>query len=200
MTMRPSITLASGSFIRAQILRGAGIDFDVVKPGVDENEIKIAAAADGVDPEETAMRLASAKCEAVATERPGIVIGSDQILEFQGRLFDKPKTMEEARNRICEFQSASHTLINAIAVARDGQIVWRHIDRPRLFVRPLSNDEIDAYLDAAGPDILSSVGAYQVEKLGARLFEKIEGDYYAVLGLSLFPLLNFLRQESAIAF
>ena len=200
MTSRPPITLASGSFIRAQILRGAGLDFEIAKPGVDEDEIKIAAAAESVDPEETAMRLASAKCEAIAVNRTGIVIGSDQILEFEGRLYDKPKTMDEARARLCELQGASHTLINAIAVARDGKIVWRHVDRPRLFVRPLSSEEIEAYLEEAGSDILSSVGAYQVEKLGARLFEKVEGDYYAVLGLSLYPLLGFLRQEGAIAF
>lgn len=200
MTNVPKIILASGSAIRAEILRGAGVDFDVVKPGVDEDEIKSSSAKNGVGLEDIAMTLAEAKCMAVADESPDIVIGSDQILEFQGLAFDKPKTMDDARDRLLKMRGATHTLINAIAVARGGEIIWRNLDRPRLTMRDLSETEIDAYLGAAGPDILFSVGAYQVEGHGARLFDRIDGDYFAVLGMSLFPLLGVLRREGALLF
>ncbi len=200
MTDHPKIILASGSAIRAEILRSAGVDFDVIKPGVDEDEIKASSAKNGMGLEEIAITLAEAKCMAVANESPDIVIGSDQILEFQGLAFDKPKTMDDARDRLLKMRSATHTLINAIAVARRGEIIWRNLDRPHLTMRDFSETEIDAYLDAAGPDILFSVGAYQVEGHGARLFERIDGDYFAVLGMSLFPLLGVLRREGALPF
>ena len=200
MEKPPRIILASGSAIRADILRGAGVPFDIVKPGVDESVIKRAAKEDGADLEDIAMMLAEAKCLAVARETKGLVIGSDQIMEFKGEAYDKPASMEEARTRLLQMQGAAHTLINAVALARDGAVIWRHIDQPRLVMRPLSEQEIDDYLSAAGPEILHSVGAYQIEKLGSRLFERIEGDQFAVLGLSLFPLLDALRGEEALLF
>lgn len=196
----PKIILASGSAIRADILNGAGVAFHVMKPDVDEDVIKRRCYADGLDLEATAMALAEAKCLAVAPGADDLVIGSDQILEFEGRPFDKPKSMDEARARLLEMAGKPHTLINAVAVARGGEVQWRGIDRPRLHMRDIAAAELNAYLEAAGPEILKSVGAYQVERLGARLFEKIEGDHYAVLGLSLYPLLKFLRREGAIAF
>lgn len=199
MTLKP-IILASGSAIRAEILRGAGVPFSVARPDVDEDVIKKEAAAEGLALEETAMRLAEAKCLADDHASEALVVGSDQILEFRGEAYDKPRTMDEARARLLDMRGRPHTLINAVAVARDGAVVWRHLDRPKLFMRRFNAEEIDAYLTASGADILHSVGAYQVEKLGARLFERIEGDYYAVLGLSLYPLLGFLRGEGAIPF
>ena len=201
----PTIILASGSAIRADILRNAGAPFDIIKPGTDEAAIKRAAKDDGAGLEETAMMLAEAKCLSVARELAAgktnaIVIGSDQIMEFEGRGFDKPANMGEARSRLKALQGATHSLINAVAVARNGSIIWRNITRPKLTMRPMSDGEIDAYLDAAGADILYTVGAYQVEKLGARLFTRIEGDYFAVLGLTLYPLLDILRSEGALEF
>lgn len=196
----PKIILASGSAIRADILRNVGVPFDIMKPHVDEDEIKQRAYSNGLGLEATAMALAEAKCLAVASKTKDIVIGSDQILEFNDQPFDKPKTMDEARVRLASMAGKKHTLINAVAVARDGEIQWRHIDRPRLYMRDISESELGVYLESAGPEILSSVGAYQVENLGARLFDKIDGDFYAVLGLSLYPLLAFLRKEGAIPF
>ncbi|MEO1135613.1 MAG: Maf family protein [Pseudomonadota bacterium] len=196
----PRIILASGSAIRAEILRQAGIDFEVMKPSVDEDVIKRQGAKDDLSLEALAMRLAEAKCLNIAEKTDAIVIGSDQIMEFKGRAYDKPGDMKEARARLLAIQGAPHTLINAIAVAKRGEIVWRNIDRPMLFVRPLTESEVDAYLEACEPDILNSVGAYQVEKLGSRLFEKINGDHFAVLGLSLLPILSYLRGEGALAF
>lgn len=197
------IILASGSAIRADILRHAGVPFEIVKPDVDENEIKQKAKSDNLDLEALAMRLAEAKCLKVATrpdERDSIVIGSDQIMEFKHRAYDKPASLEEARSRLIAIQGSSHTLINAIAVAHQGEVVWRNIDRPTLHMRRMSEAEIDAYLQSSELDILKSVGAYQIEKLGSRLFERIDGDHFAVLGLSLFPLLQFLRDDGALAF
>ncbi len=194
------IILASGSAIRAQILTGAGLPFEVMKPDVDESIIKTQGLNDGVDLETLAMMLAEAKCMDVAKRTNAIVIGSDQIMEFEGRAYDKPKSMAEARDRLIETQGAAHTLINAVAVAKNGEIIWRNIDRPSLVMRPMDEVEIDAYLAEAGPEILASVGAYQIEKLGGRLFERVEGDHFAILGLSLFPLLDLLRREGALEY
>lgn len=197
---KPRLILASGSQIRADILRGAGLDFEIVRPDVDEDAIKKDAAKEGAGLEETAIRLAEAKAMAVAKDVDGLVIGADQILEFGGRAYDKASSLDEARMRLLEMQGAAHTLINAIAVARDGVLIWRSLERPTLFMRPLSGDEIDAYLEEAGPEVLASVGAYQVEKHGSRLFERIDGDHFAVLGLGLYPLLGLLRREGAIPY
>lgn len=200
MSARPWIILASGSAIRAAILKGAGLAFEQARPEVDEDALKQANVRAEAGLEETAMTLAEAKALAVRADEDALVIGSDQILEFEGRAHDKPADMAEARARLLALQGAAHTLINAAAVARNGEIVWRHLERPRLFMRKMDAGEIDAYLVAAGEDILASVGAYQVEGLGARLFHRIEGDYFAVLGLSLFPLLDALRREGALDF
>lgn len=194
------IILASGSAIRAQILTAAGVQFEIVKPDVDEAAIKQDAQKRGLSLEALAMTLAEAKCLDVAKRAGGLVIGSDQIMEFQGRAYDKPATMNEARARLREIQGGTHTLINATAVAVNGEIIWRNLARPKLTMRAMTDQEIDAYLAEAGPEILSSVGAYQIEKLGGRLFERIEGDHFAVLGLCLFPLLKLLRREGALAY
>jgi len=200
--MTRPIVLASGSAIRAQILRGAGVPFTVVRPQVDESAIKRACLAQGLDAGEIALRLAAAKAEAGEALAPkdALVIGADQILECDGALYDKPASMAEARERLAVLSGRSHSLINAVVLRGGGGERFRHLERPRLFMRALAASEIEAYLAAAGPDILSSVGAYQVEGLGARLFERIEGDYFAVLGLSLFALLAHLRREEALDF
>lgn len=197
---RPRIILASGSAVRAAILNGAGVAYEQARPDVDEAAIKRAREEAGAGLEETAMALAEAKALAVKGGPDALVVGADQILEFQGRGYDKAADLAEARARLLELQGDDHTLINAVAVAREGDIVWRHLDRPRLFMRKMDAGEIDAYLAAAGEDILTSVGAYQVEGPGARLLHRIEGDYFAVLGLSLFPLLDCLRAHGALEF
>jgi septum formation protein len=197
---RGAIILASGSAIRAEILRNAGVPFTMIRPDVDEAAFKRAALAQGLDPEGVAQGLADVKALAVDGPRCAAVIGADQIMEFEGRLFDKPATREEARARLLGVSGRPHTLINAVSIARAGKIVFRSLERPVLHMRALSAAELDAYFAEAGAEILASVGAYQVEKLGARLFERIEGDYFAVLGLSLYPLLGFLRREGYLPY
>jgi len=198
--MTKRLILASGSAIRARILAAAGVRFEIARPGVDEDAIKRAAFAEGLTIRETAQRLADAKALAVEADAEAFVIGSDQILAFDGRAFDKARSMGEARERLLMLEGRSHTLVNAVAVARGGNIAHRRIDEPRLVMRKMTPAEIDAYLDAAGEEVLGSVGAYQIEALGARLFDRIEGDYFAVLGLSLMPTLGYLRGEGLLPF
>lgn len=198
--MTVSLILASGSAIRATILTNAGLDFDIVKPGVDEDDIKQESHAEGRSLEDMATALADAKALAVSAPSTAFVLGSDQIMEHGGQAYDKPKDLDDARSRLKKLQGGPHTLINAVSIAHQGRIVFRHLERPKLFMRSMQDDEIDAYIEEAGPTILSSVGAYQVEKLGARLFEKIDGDYFAVLGLSLYPVLAFLRDADVIEY
>lgn len=195
----PRLILASGSRIRAAILTGAGVPFEIIRPDVDETAIKMDARRAGLSLPETAARLADAK--ALAITAPGaLVLGSDQIMAFDGEGFDKPQTMAEARERLTALQGRAHNLINAVSIARDGAIVFSHLDQPRLVMRKMTPAEIDAYLDAAGEGVLASVGAYEVEALGSRLFDRIEGDYFAVLGLSLHPVLGYLRRAGYLAF
>lgn len=198
--MQPPLVLASGSEIRARILRAAGISFEIVRPDVDEAALKEEAQAAGLSLPDTAQSLADAKALAVKTGADRLVLGSDQILAFEGRGFDKPRTLAEAAARLRLLQGRRHSLINAVSIARAGKIVFRHLDEPQLYMRTLTDAEIDAYLDAAGEEILSSVGAYQIEALGSRLFERIDGDYFAVLGLALAPVLGYLRRERMLAF
>ena len=199
--MRPAsrIVLASGSAIRQTLLRGAGVAFDVARPDIDESIIKDQGLAAGDELETIAMALAQAKAMAVPALADQYVIGSDQILEFDGQAFDKPVDMPAARERLMLMQGKSHSLINATVVRRGDAIVWRNISRPRLTMRALNGAQIDAYLDIAGPDILSSVAAYQFERFGAALFKDVDGDFFAVLGLALAPLLKFLGDQGVIA-
>jgi septum formation protein len=194
------LILASGSFIRARILEAAGVPFDIVRPDVDEDAVKAASAKAGLSLRETAQRLADEKALAVKADDDRLVLGSDQIMAFEGRGFDKPGSMKEARDRLLLLQGKSHSLINAVSIARGGAVIHRWLEEPVLTMRAVNAEEIDAYLEAAGSEILLSVGAYQVEALGARLFERIEGDYFAVLGLSLIPVLGYLRREGLLAF
>lgn len=197
---RPRIVLASGSAIRARILAAAGAPFEIARPDIDEAAMKTAGLRDGLALSDIAQNLADAKALAVGAQGGAIIVASDQLMVFDGRAYDKPRTMEEARARLRLLQGKAHTLINAVAIARRGAIVFRHLDAPTLFMRTMSDAEIDAYLAEAGEEILSSVGAYQLEALGARLFDRIEGDYFAVLGLALMPVLGFLRDEGALAY
>lgn len=198
MTAPPAITLASGSAIRASILKAHGVSFRVVKPGVDESIIKSEAAKTGLGLEDMAMRLAEEKCMAVAKTQGGFVIGADQILEFEDHAYDKPHDMAEAKARLGDMQGKTHTLINATVAALDGDIIWRNLERPRLSVRKMNRAEIDAYLERVGEAVLSSVGAYMVETPdGAALFDRIDGDWFAVQGIAIYPLLAELRQRGA---
>ncbi len=194
-----NIVLASTSAIRMQVLTAAGVRFETASAGVDESSIKDSLLAEGVGPRDIADALAEAKAVKVSRKRPGLVIGADQTLDFEGRLLDKADTVEEARARLREMRGKTHKLHCGMVVARDGMPIWREVVTTTLRMRPFSDAYLEGYLQRNVPAILSSVGCYQLEGEGVQLFDKIDGDYFAILGLSLIPLLDFLRRHEAVA-
>ena len=189
------LILASGSAARRQMLEAAGLAFEVDKPRVDEEAAKASLRAGGLRPREQADALAELKALSISRSRPDFVIGADQMLALGGEVFDKPKSVDEAREHLLRLRGQTHELITAAVVAREGAIIWRHIDTPKLKMRAFSDAFLDDYMSQAGEHVLRSVGAYQLEGLGAQLFERVEGDYFSVLGLQLLPLLAFLREH-----
>jgi len=196
------LVLASGSAIRARILRNAGIPFEVVKPGVDEAPIKQAGLAAGDPFRDIALSLAQAKATAVVNKvgSDDVVLGSDQVMVHGQTLYDKPKDFHEARERFLKLAGQPHNLINGTVLYRGDACIYRHIAESTLTFRPFTAEEIDRYLAEAGPDILNAVGAYQVEVTGIRLFSDIDGEYNAILGLALLPFLPVLRDLAIIDF
>jgi len=195
------IILASGSRIRAQMLRDAGVPFEIVPSDVDEAVIKEKSTGAGDDLRDIAMRLAEAKALSVSRKNEdAYVIGADQVLGLDGKLYDKPVDMDEARARLKEFSGRTHTLYSAACIARGGDVMWQVIDYPTLTMCTLSDEAVDKYLMEAGEDILSSVGAYQLEGVGARLFHQVHGNYFSILGLPLLPLLAFLREQKQLEY
>ncbi len=164
---------------------------------LDEAPIKTAARAAGLDAAAAALRLARAKAETVA--RPGLVVGCDQILDCDGVWFDKPHDMAAARNTLLALRGRTHMLATAIAVLRDGSEIWHHIATPRLTMRHFSDAFLDAYLAAEGRILLGSVGAYRLEGAGIHLFDSVEGEHGAILGLPMLPFLGLLRAHGIIA-
>ncbi len=194
-----SLILASGSRIRAELLTNAGLIFDVVRSDVDERAVEAPLLEAAFPPEDIATVLAEAKANDVSGQNPGaLVIGADQILAFQGERKTKPEDMEAARRQLLAFSGKTHELMSAVVISKDGEAVWRHVSVARLTMRPLSPAFVGTYLAAAGDGVLSSVGAYQLEGLGIQLFEKIDGDYFTILGLPLLPLLAQLRTLGVI--
>jgi septum formation protein len=195
----PPLILASASKIRRTVLEQAGLAFTVEAAAVDEDEIKRAMRASGATAELTAQALAETKASRVSARHDGaLVLGCDQMLDLDGTWFDKPADRAHAFGHLKAFAGRVHRLVCGAVVARNGARIWSHVAVARLTVRPLSDDFINAYLDAAGPAVFASVGAYQLEGLGAQLFAQIEGDYFTVLGLPLLPILRFLRTHGIV--
>ena len=193
----PRLILASGSATRRALLMSAGLVFEVMAPEVEEGVIKTAMRAEGDTAEDTALALADAKA-AWVTDTDALVIGADQLLVCEDEWFDKPATLAEARTHLERLRGREHRLVTAATCWRGGKRVWSHIACPRLRMRPLSDAFLAAYLVYEGDAVLASVGAYRVEALGVQLFEWVEGEYAAVLGLPLFGLLAYLRDCGAV--
>lgn len=196
MTARPvePPILASASAVRKRLLDAAGVRVDRIASAVDEESLK--AGLKALDHDALALALAEAKAAAVSAAHPGrLVLGADQLLILGDRRFDKPRDREEAAAHLAAFSGRTHELVTAAIAMRDGAVLWRRTERARLAVRPLSRAAIDAYLEIVGPAALESVGAYQLEGPGTQLFERVDGDFFTVLGLPLLPLLEFLRSE-----
>jgi septum formation protein len=181
------------------MLKAAGVAFEAVPSSVDERAAEAPLIAREASPAEVASALAEAKAIDVSARSQGaLVIGADQTLDLDGARWTKPGTTAMAREQLARLSGRAHRLHSAVAVARDGAVTWRHVATATLTVRPLTASVIDAYLAAAGDAVLGSVGAYQLEGLGARLFDRIDGDYFTILGLPLLPLLARLREEGVL--
>ena len=196
----PAVILASASRSRQEMLLNAGLDFEIEAARLDEGEVKAALRAEGADGARAAETLAELKAQRVsAHHRAGLVIGADQILDCDGRWFDKPSDRDQAASHLRALSGRTHTLVSGACVVRDGQRIWHHSDQARMTMRPLGDDFIEAYLSKLGEVAFSSVGAYQLEGLGAQLFSRVEGDFFTILGLPLLPLLEFLRNHRVLA-
>ncbi len=194
-----TLILASASSARQALLKNAGIVFDVVPPGIDERAAERPLVEAGAPPDDIAVALAMAKALAVSEAHPtALVIGADQVLALGSERLVKPPDMEAARRQLLRLARKTHALHTAVACARSGEMLWQHSETAHLTMRALTPAMVGHYLAEAGPKALQSVGAYQLEGVGVRLFDKIDGDYFAILGLPLLPLLKFLRSEGVI--
>jgi septum formation protein len=193
------IVLASASAARAAILAGAGVKVLCDPAGIDEDEIKRSFRAEGLDAAACAAALAETKALRVSARHSDApVVGADQMLDCAGIWFDKPRDRIAARAQLAALRGRQHELVSAVTVVKNGAVTWQLVDRSRLTMRAFSDRFLDAYLAALGDDALASVGVYQLEGLGAQLFERIEGDYFSILGLPLLPLLDFLRGHGVV--
>ena len=188
------IVLASNSASRKAMLEAAGVAFTAQAPDVDERALE--AEMDGAEPAEIAQALAAAKAAAVTAD--GLVLGSDSLVEIDGRRFDKPQSREQAAEHLRFFSGKVMTLHSAAALAKDGQIVWVGSDFARLRVRELSEEFIEAYLNAEWPAVSYCVGVFRIEGPGVQLFESIMGDQFTVLGMPLLQVLDALREEGVL--
>ena len=193
-----NLVLASKSVTRRAVLDGAGVAYEAVGSGVDEDVAKQALLVRRATPRQIAEALAEDKALAVSVGRPELVIGADQTLEFQGALYDKAETLEAARARLKMLRGKPHMLHSAVVVAERGAVVWRETQSATLKMRDFSDAFLEAYLAAEGKAALGSVGCYRLEGLGVQLFSKIEGDYFAILGLPLMGLLDLLRRRGEL--
>jgi septum formation protein len=192
-----ALILASGSSVRAQILRSAGVPFSVYPANIDEDAVK--AAMRGASGRAIAEKLAEQKALAISTQYPqDLVLGADQVLEIDGELFSKAETLDAAEAQLRKLRGRKHQLIGALVLAKGGSVLRRHTEISKLWVRDFSDSFLEDYLKTEGDGLLGSVGCYRYEGLGAQLFERVEGEYFSILGLSLLPLLAALRDQGVI--
>lgn len=197
--MPETVVLASASPFRRKMLEDAGVAVETARPGIDERAVEAAVEGSGITPEELAAILAEAKALDVSERMPGrLVVGADQTLSLGDEVLHKARDMEEARRRLLALSGRTHQLNSAAVLARDGQVLWRHVGVARLTMRPLDPAFVGRHLSQVGDKVLGSVGAYQIEGEGIQLFERIEGDHFTIVGLPLLPLLAKLRELGAI--
>ncbi|NOD93935.1 septum formation protein Maf [Ruegeria sp. HKCCD4884] len=197
--MSVPILLASGSAIRAQLLENAGVPFTVQTARVDEDTAKRALLAENASPRDIADTLAEMKARRVSDKNPGaMVLGCDQVLDFDGQLLSKPETPEQAVAQLKEMRGKRHMLLSAAVIYQDGEPIWRHVGQVRLRMRASSDAYLKDYVSRNWDSIRHAVGAYKLEEEGVRLFATIDGDYFNVLGMPLLELLNFLAVKGVI--
>lgn len=192
------LLLASRSKARQALLKAAGVPLEVQPADVDERSLE--ATASRAPPGAIAALLARAKADAVAASRPGrVTLGADQTLALGAACFTKPADLAAARTQLRALRGQTHELHSAVAFVRDGKALFEHVGIARLTMRTFSDSFLDSYLEAVGPAATTSVGGYQIEGPGVQLFERIEGDYFTVLGLPLLAVLDFLRRQGWLA-
>ncbi len=195
----PAFVLASGSAVRRTLLQNAGVAFTAEAASLDEEALIASLQAEQAAPRDIAVTLADLKAQRVSGRHAGaFVLGADQLLVQDGAIFMKPANRDQARDRLQALRGTSHQLVCGLAMARDGAIIWRHTEVSTLTMRSFSDDWLEGYLDRNCPAILSSVGAYMLEGEGIHLFSRIQGDYFAILGLPLLPVLDHLRTHKVI--
>jgi len=197
--MTPAIVLASGSDIRRRLLAQSGVSFTVEKVRVDEESIRLSMAAEGSAPRDVADALADAKARRGSAKHPGaLVIGCDQVLDHDGSILSKPESAKHVRAQLDALNGGRHSLISAAVIYCDGHPQWRHIGTVRMQMRQVSDAYLDDYVARNWDSIRQSVGGYKLEEEGSRLFHRIDGDYFCVLGLPLLEILGYLTQMEAL--
>ena len=198
--MTDPLILASGSKTRATLLRNAGVSVEAIAPNVDEASVKLAMLAENAPPDQVAGTLAEMKAMKIANKHPTrLVIGSDQVLVCDGKVFDKPKNIAEARDHLTTLRGKKHQLVTLVVAIEQTRPVWRHMSRANLQMRDFSDTFLDSYLDQYSESLTDTVGGYKLEEGGAQLFTRVEGDYFSILGLPLLEVLGFLRTRGIVS-
>jgi septum formation protein len=198
--MTQPLILASGSEIRRRLFENTNLRFKVIPARIDEAALKQALVAEKASPREIADILAERKALHVSNKEPdSFVVGSDQVLVLENKIFSKPETLEEARAQLLRLRGKQHQLLSAAVIAENGRPIWRHIGQARLTMAQFSEAFLDNYLERCGNDLLTTVGGYKIEESGMALFTRIDGDYFSILGTPILEVLSFLRLRGVIA-